>query len=129
MRTIVTVRLRSLWSVCCSDRIRMCVWENPLSLLRCSSSGEPRDPIGRLRAHRASVMRAPALVASRALSLSGSISNRLHTLHAYQHKPLISFSSIILILSPLVFNFLHFFISEQKHILRALLCLDCNILF
>ncbi len=67
MRTIVAVCLRSL-----VERVLlwMRVWENPLSLLRCSSSGEPSALIGRLRAHGASVMHAPALVASLSLSLS-----------------------------------------------------------
>lgn len=70
MRTIVTVCLHSLvervllWMRVCAR-----VWENPLSLLRCSSSGELSALIGHLRAHGASVMRAPALVASLALSL------------------------------------------------------------
>lgn len=66
MRTIVTACLRSL-----VERVLlwMRVWENPLSLLRCSSSDEPSALIGRLRAHGASVMHAPALVASLSLSL------------------------------------------------------------
>lgn len=104
-----------LSSVCCSApfRMRVCarVWENPLSLLRCSSSGELSALIGRLRAQGASVMHAPALALSLSLSstlfLTGCVPTIIFITSDLELTSFLTLIIFILINTSILFSPLH----------------------